>query len=209
MVYYHPDLASVVLGRTEIDSAPGSFRYNNYNPPLLGLILRRTTKRSVSEYFEQKIWQPLGARWPAGWTVDMHDMERIESGFHARARDLARFGMLYLNHGRVDDRQVLPENWIIDSTDTASHIELEQYDGRHWGYRAGWWIVPRPEGRSDYVAIGHFGQFIYVSPQFATVIVRNGPGRGDWGDRDWTELFYFIAESIGKADRIERPAINR
>lgn len=206
LVYYHPDLASVVLERTEIDSAPGSFRYNNYNPPLLGLILQRTTGMSVSEYFERRVWQPMGARWPAGWTVDKRDMERMESGFHARARDLARFGMLYLNRGRADDRQVLPENWVNDSTDTADHIELERYDGRQWGYRAGWWIVPRPEGRSDYVAIGHFGQFIYVSPQFDAVIIRNGPGRGDWGDRDWTELFYFMAESIGKANRIERPA---
>jgi len=208
LVYYHPDLASVVLERTEIDSAPGSFRYNNYNPPLLGLILQRTAGMSVSEYFERRIWQPMGARWPAGWTVDKRNMERMESGFHARARDLARFGMLYLNRGRVDDRQVLPEDWVSDSTDTADHIELERYDGRQWGYRAGWWIVPRPEGRSDYVAIGHFGQFIYVSPQFDAVIVRNGPGRGDWGDRDWTELFYFMAESIGKANRIERPAVD-
>ena len=43
---------------------------------------------------------------------------------------------------------------------------------------------------------GHFGQFIYVSPQHDAVFVRNGPGRGAWGDRDWTELFYFAAERL-------------
>ena len=196
LVYYHPDLESVVLQRTEIDSAPGSFRYNNYNPPLLGLILKRQTGLSVSEYFERRIWRPIGAARPAGWTVDKNAFERMESGFHARALDVARFGLLFLNQGRAGDQQVVPESWIRDSTDTKARIELEKYDGRQWGYRAGWWIVPRPEGRSDYCAIGHFGQFIYVSPQFNAVFVRNGPGRGEWGDRDWTELFYFLAERL-------------
>lgn len=196
LVHYHPDLESIVLERTEIDSPPGSFRYNNYNPPLLGLILRRQTGLSVSEYFEKRIWQPIGATRPAGWTVDENEFERMESGFHSRAVDAARFGLLYLNQGRSGDRQVLPESWIRDSTDSRTKIELERYDGRQWGYRAGWWIVPRPEGRSDYCAIGHFGQFIYVSPQFNAVFVRNGPGRGEWGDRDWTELFYFLAERL-------------
>ena len=197
LVYYHPDLESVVMQRSRIDSEPGSFRYNNYNPPLLGLILKRQTGMSVSEYFEKRIWQPIGAARPAGWTVDGNEFERMESGFHAHARDLAKFGLLYLNEGRVGDRQVLPEDWVRVSTDTRTKIELDQYDGRQWGYRAGWWIVPRPNGPSDYCGIGHFGQFVYVSPQYDTVIVRNGPGRGDWGDRDWTELFYYVAERLG------------
>lgn len=204
LVYYHPDLASVVLQRTEIDSAPGTFRYNNYNPPLLGLILKRTTARPVSEYFEQRIWKPMGASRPAGWTVDEQGFERMESGFHARARDLARFGLLYLNQGRTGDQPVLPESWISDSTDTDTPLELEKYDGRRWGYHAGWWIVPRPQGRSDYCAIGHFGQFIYISPQFDAVFVRNGPGRGEWGDREWTGLFYFLAERLAHREAAVR-----
>lgn len=196
LVYYHPDLASVVLERTQIASAPGEFLYNNYNPPLLGLILMRTTGKTVSEYMEARIWKPVGASLPAGWTVDEQGFERMESGFHASARDLVRLGLLYLNRGQAGDRQVTPASWVDKSTDTHEHIELEQYNGRQWGYRAGWWIVPRPEGRSDYCAIGHFGQFIYVSPQYDAVFVRNGPGRGEWGDRDWTELFFFLAERL-------------
>ena len=202
LVYYHPDLESIVLERPQIESDPGSFTYNNYHPPLLGLILKRTTETPVSEYFEQRIWSEIAAM-PAGWTTDKKDMERMESGFHARARDLARFGLLYLNDGRAGDRQLIPSEWVRTSTDTDEHIELEEYDGRQWGYRGGWWIVPRPEGRSDFAAIGHFGQFIYISPQFNTVFVRNGPGRGDWGDRDWTELFYSTAERLAPSGDAE------
>ena len=198
LIYYHPDLESVVLERTEIERAPGPFKYNNYNTPLLGLILRRTTGLTVSEYFEHRVWRPMGAAHAAGWTTDKAGFERMESGFHARARDLARFGLLYLNEGRTGASRVLPEAWVNASTTPDEQIEFDSYNGRSWAYKAGWWIVPRPEGRPDYCAIGHFGQFIYISPQFKTVFVRNGPGRGEWGDRDWTELFYYVSESLGK-----------
>ncbi len=120
----------------------------------------------------------------------------MPSGFHARARDLARLGRLYLDGGRVGDRRILPESWVRESTQLSEALELEEYDGRSWGYRAGWWIVPRPDGPADFCAIGRYGQFVYVSPQHDAVFVRNGTGRGGWGDRDWTELFYFAAERL-------------
>jgi CubicO group peptidase (beta-lactamase class C family) len=93
-------------------------------------------------------------------------------------------------------RHVLPEAWVQESTDDPGPWDLDRYDGRSWGYSAGWWIVPRPEGPSDFCAIGHHGQFIYVSPRYDAVIVRNAPGRGTWSDLDWTALFYFVAERL-------------
>lgn len=193
LVYYFPDLESLVLGRTTVASAPGEFQYNHYNPPLLGLVLRRATGMPVGEFLERELWQPMGAEAGAGWTVDDHGVEQMDAGFHARARDLARFGQLYLDGGAVSGRRVLPEAWVGFSTELPERFELERYDGRSWAYRLGWWIVPRPEGPSDFAAIGRYGQFVYVSPQHEAVFVRNGPGRGDWGDRDWTELFYSLA----------------
>ena len=205
LIYYHPDLQSILLERTAIASPPGTFQYNNYNPPLLGLILRRATGVPAAEYLERELWRPLGAEGPAGWTVDAEGLERMESGFHARARDLARFGLLYLDRGLVAGRPVLPETWVLESTDLSEHLELDRYDGRTWAYRAGWWIMPRPDGPSDFCAIGRYGQFIYVSPQHDAVFVRTSPGRGSWGDGDWTELFYFAAERLepGSSDTID------
>lgn len=200
LVYYHPDLESVVLERTAVASPPGTFQYNNYNPPLLGVILRRATGLPAAEYLERELWRPLGAESAAGWTVDDRGLERMESGFHARARDLARFGLLYLDRGLAAGRRILPEAWVLRSTELSEPLEVDRHDGRSWGYRAGWWIVPRPDGPADFCAIGRYGQFLYVSPQHQTVFVRTGPGRGSWGDRDWTELFYFAAE------RLTRPA---
>ena len=197
LIYYHPDLESVVLERTVVARAPGEFQYNNYNPPLLGLMLRRATGAEVSELLERELWKPLGAEAAAGWTVDDRGFERMESGFFATARDLARFGLLYLERGEAGSRRVLPERWVMRTTTLSEPVELERYDGRSWAYRGGWWIVPRPEGLPDFTAIGRYGQFVYVSPQHDVVVVRTGPGRGQWRDSDWTELFYSLAEQLG------------
>jgi CubicO group peptidase (beta-lactamase class C family) len=196
LIYYHPDLESIILARTTIEKDPGGFHYNNYNTPLLGLILRRATGKTPAEYLQSEVWQPMGAKYAAGWTTDDRGFERMESGFHARARDLARFGLLYLEQGQAAGEQVLPESWVRESTDVAEPWDLDRYDGRTWGYKAGWWIVPRPQKPADVSAIGRDGQFIYISPQYQSVFVRNGPGRGSWGDFDWTALFYFAAERL-------------
>ena len=196
LIYYHPDLRSVLLERTVIAQEPGEFQYNNYNPGLMGLLLSRVTGVPVAEYLEREIWHPLGAIGEAGWTVDDRGFERMESGFFARPRDLARLGLLYLNGGEVDGDRLLSETWVAESTEQLIPEILEVYDGRGWDYRAGWWIIPRPEGPSDFCAIGRFGQFLYVSPHHRIVFVRNGPGRGEWGDRDWTGLFFSMAEQL-------------
>lgn len=194
--YYYPNLETILLERTLVEAPPGKFQYNKYNPQFIGLALSRSADITVSGYLSQALWSPMGASYAAGWNTDDHGLERMESGFFARARDLARFGLMYLNDGQVDGHQVIPKEWVQISTDTPKHIVLENYDGRTWGYRLGWWIVPRPEGPSDYCGIGHFGQFIYVSPQYNAVFVRNGPGRGGWGDRDWTQFFYGLAQQL-------------
>jgi CubicO group peptidase (beta-lactamase class C family) len=194
--YYFPRLETILLERTLVEAPPGRFQYNKYNPQFIGLALSRSADRTVSGYLGQALWEPMGASYVAGWNTDANGLERMESGFFARARDLARFGLMYLNDGEVEGRQVIPREWVRMSTDTPEHIALEKYDGRTWGYRLGWWIVPRPEGRSDYCGIGHFGQIVYVSPQYRAVFVRNGPGRGEWSDRDWTQLFYSLAGQL-------------
>ncbi len=200
LAYYFPDLESLLLERSEIEMAPGTFEYNHYNPPLLGLILRRATGLTPSALLERELWKPMGAASAAGWSTDDLGFERMESGFHATARDLARFGMLYLNDGRAPNgtRQILEEAWVWDSTVLRDTMEVESFDGQRWWYRNGWWVIPRPTGRPDYCGIGRFGQFICVSPQHDVVFVRDGPDRGDWGDADWTELFYFVAERLSE-----------
>jgi CubicO group peptidase (beta-lactamase class C family) len=101
--YYGVDLREVALRRVRIEGPPGiAWQYNNYHPLLLGLVLERTTRMSVSRFMAAKLWQPLGAEADATWSLDSEDsgFEKLESGVNARATDYARLGLLFLHDGQ-------------------------------------------------------------------------------------------------------------
>ena len=135
---------------------------------------------TISEYLEDRIWHPLGAEYAALWNLD-HDgdgLEKTESGFTARAIDLAKFGQLYLQRGRVADRQLVPESWVRQSTT----IDRSSNPPNAWEldfYTHLWWGVETGRGQpNDFYANGHFGQRIYVSPSADMVLVRTGSRGG-------------------------------
>ena len=69
-VYYATDLASLVIHRPVIDEPPGRFTYNDYAPNLAGLAFQRTTGASLDKDPFQRLWNDLGAQYPAAWAVD-------------------------------------------------------------------------------------------------------------------------------------------
>jgi CubicO group peptidase (beta-lactamase class C family) len=98
---------------------PGSaFIYGDYNTILAGMILERTTHRTVSEYMQEKIWQPLGMEYPATRSIDSEEdgLELTASALNARAIDYPKFGSLYLHEGARNGHQIGLWNWVIEST---------------------------------------------------------------------------------------------
>jgi hypothetical protein len=91
LTYYYPDLRQLVLNRVKHgDEEVGRYmHYNNYHPILEGMILERVSGMPVAKYLEQKIWQPLGAEYPASWSLDsaQTSFEKMESGLNGRAID--------------------------------------------------------------------------------------------------------------------------
>jgi CubicO group peptidase (beta-lactamase class C family) len=177
--YYYPDLRKLALEETIVVDSPGSgFLYNNYHPLLLGMILERATGMSVTDYLEIRIWQPIGMEFDGSWSLDSETsgFEKMESGINGRAIDFAKFGRLYLNNGNWDGTQVLPADWIVESTrpDTDSV-------GYYPYYKYAWESKVRGESDYDYYAEGHNGQGIYVSPHNNLIIVRNGEAYGEFG----------------------------
>jgi len=203
LIYYSNDLESVLLNRTHMESRPGTFEYNDYNPNLVALAITRATGSSFLELVGRYLWQPMGAEHDAYWITDWSGFARAESGLVAAPIDLARIGQRML--AGPDPAFITPE-WHHRSTRRVNEHEFEEYNGRQWGYRNGWWLVSRPRPPHDYVAIGKFGQYIYVSPSNGVVIVRNGFDHVDMDDPDLTALFYHAAGQLGstisnRADR--------
>ncbi len=196
--YYHPDLRSIALTESRIVEESGArFRYNNYNALLVGLILERATGTSVSAYFEEKVWRPIGAEYDASWSLDNRGFEKMESGFNARAVDFAKIGRLFLKKGAWEGVALVSERWVEESTQLGSAYEPEApVNPRRWSYKYFWWGVPKTGIDDDFMAIGRFGQFIYISPKNNIVIVRNGPESREFSDPDWTELFHNAAAQL-------------
>jgi CubicO group peptidase (beta-lactamase class C family) len=77
----------------------------------------------------------------------------------------ARFGRLYLEGGAREGRQIVPADWVATSVaPTAPHLQPGDNPASHWtfGYGYKWWISEEPQG--DFLAIGVWGQYIYVDP---------------------------------------------
>ena len=182
LTYYPPDLRKVALSVKASDTPIGeTFRYNNYYPLLEGLIIERATGMGVAEYLQEKFWKPMGAEFPASWSLDSErsGFEKMESGINARAIDFASFGLIFLHNGFWNGVQILPESWVRESTEPLrpdpriwqTFPEWLDYDGY---YKYHWWGLNNPDGSYDFCAQGRYGQIIYVAQRRNTVIVRLG-----------------------------------
>lgn len=205
LTYYYPNLRELALWRTHIVAPPGeTFLYNNYHPLLLGLVLERATRMPVAVYLERKIWRSIGAQYDATWSLDSEigNFEKMESGINARAIDFARFGRLFLRQGDWEGQQVVPADWVEESTSEDTSLDYQNYypneglfASEEGYYKYMWWGRRREGVASDFYAAGNHGQYIYISPSRNLIIVRNGERYGKDGI-NWSAAFYQYASSL-------------
>lgn len=163
----------------ERETQPGTrWNYDSMNTFVLGWVVSKATGHPLSSYVRDKIWQPAGMQTSALMGHDYRGSDIAYCCYHATARDFARFGLLYLHDGRVGDRQVVPAQWVRDSTHSTEpylqphHLmpESPESSENNYGYGYQWWLGDGDRG--DYVAVGILGQYIYVSPKDKVVIVK-------------------------------------
>lgn len=144
---------------------PGEvWQYKTIDTAVLGWLLERVTGSTLAAYAAQHLWEPLGAEHDGFFIMDGEPgtgREFSGAGFNATLRDFARIGFMMLNEGKANGRQIIPTDWVRDSTRPAGG------PGPGYGYQ--WWIAPDAK---SYQAIGLQGQFIHVDPSTRTVIVK-------------------------------------
>lgn len=148
--------------------APGAqFEYKTIDTGVLGWLLERATGASIATYTERCLWQPLGAEANAFYILDgPPGIGRAfnGAGFNATLRDFGRFGQMMLDLGVANGQRVVPESWVREST-TSRQAE----DPETGGYALHWWTAA---GSNAYMAVGLQGQYVYVSPETRTVVVK-------------------------------------
>jgi CubicO group peptidase (beta-lactamase class C family) len=217
---FRPNLVKHIL-KARVKEPPGNFKYQSINPQLLGIIIERATGMTLQDYFEQKLWQPIGAEHAATWNVDSKKRKHVitSAAINATAHDFAKLGRLYLNQGMLNNVQIIDRDWVrtVSSADS-----LEKYEG----YKYQWWNkrgtqyykdsvlkmlklkrpgknqpIPKTDYRhylgyatDAFNAYGFLDQMIYVHPDKNIIIVRLGRG--------WKKGSKFIQSIYGLGEQL-------
>jgi len=154
----------------------GSFKYSTAGAHLLSAILTRATGKSARQVANERLFRPAGMRKipdyeikdygfdslfgkdVKGWVHDPLGNSTGGWGLTLTTRDMARFGLLCLNRGVCDGRQIIPESWIKKSTKMNSN---------HYGYL--WWLFDEG-GASAFAALGDGGNAIFCIPRKHLVV---------------------------------------
>jgi len=161
---------------------PGEFwLYNNWDFNVLGTIFENLTGKTVFRGIKEDIADPIGME---NFSVENGEMVKSGRSIHGAymfvisAHDLARLGLLMLRNGQWNGKQVIPEEWVKESTTYFSDATIYRYDG--YGYM--WWVakdhnklphmpnVKLKEG--TYSARGAGGHYMFVIPEYDMVFVH-------------------------------------
>lgn len=222
---YHP-----ALGESPIMKAmrpkrnshkPGTFWfYNNWDFNALGTIFERETGKKIFKDFDMRIAKPLqmedfGVNYcrylsSADYKDAPMSMHRYYL-FRISARDLARFGLLYLREGRWQNKQIISSSWVQESTTSYSKRSI---DG---GYSYMWWtginkglIVNVSVKDHSYYAAGWGGHRLFVLPYRQLVVVHRvntDLSNRQVSDHHIGRLLWLILSAAGEKDIGDEPAI--
>jgi CubicO group peptidase (beta-lactamase class C family) len=161
-----------------LTSDPGTtYNYSNLNSHLLAVIAARACKTELQAYAQQHLFGPIGAQ-VGKWTRDPYDYNWGWGEIYITARDMAKFGLLFLNDGTFNGKQVLSAAWVRDSLQRyseginftgAESSEAGRYL-RDIGYGYQWWSARAGEHRFDF-AWGHGGNLIVLLHDLDMIIV--------------------------------------
>ena len=155
----------------------GTFTYRSIDSDTLGWIVERAARKQMADLISERVWQPMGAEHDAEVTADPLGCAIHDGGVSATLRDLGRFGLMLLDHGVVNGREVIPAQWIesasyppADVRDAFARSENEPYLPGGW-YRNQFWFVPGDNG-PILLCLGIHGQMIFVEAATRTVGVK-------------------------------------
>jgi len=210
---YHPaakETSDMKTNRPARGSAkPGeTWLYNNWDFNAVGVILELATGRRLFEEFERRVAAPLGMedfRARDGYEQFERSLSRHPAhAFRMSARDLARFGLMFARQGAWEGRQIVPEDWVAESTRVHSEVRPGT------GYGLMWWVYPKGglagypalDAYDKYAASGNYGQIVLVVPDADFVFVHlaaSDDGRGVSGRDVWRLAEAILAARTGGA----------
>lgn len=174
------DWPAFVIDRPMAAEPGSSWQYNSGASALIAYVFRRATGYDLVDYAREHLFTPLGIT-SFYWKRTPQGLPDSEGGLYLSAEDFARYGQLYLQHGRWSGTQVVPEGWVLESMQPAQTTPYDAVSGGRVRYGYLWWLVPRDSAGTEMMwhARGFGGQHLYVVPERDLVVAFTA-----WNIRD-------------------------
>lgn len=189
------DWVRFVLDLPMTRSPDTGWTYSSASSFLAGAAVEETSGQSLAMFAEKWLFGPLGienyhwAQTPAGRTVGQGNLSLT-------ARDMAKLGQLYLNGGRWEGRQIVPEAWVRSSIEAQYPVPWENYDGYGYSWYSHTLQINNREFRY-FFASGNGGNKIYVFPDEQMVVVTQSAAYNtNYGQRRSLEVLKMILAAM-------------
>ncbi|MGF7047840.1 CubicO group peptidase (beta-lactamase class C family) [Paenibacillus sp. DS2015] len=196
-----PDWIKYTLDILGQKGSVGTFKYSTAGAHLLSAIITRSTGKSAREFANERLFKPIGMNEipdyemtsfgfedlfgnnVKGWVNDPNSNSTGGWGLTLTPRDMARFGLLYLNRGILDNNQIIPRTWTLESIAMNSN---------NYGYL--WWLREE-DGVFAYSALGDGGNVICCIPEKDLVVAIASEFIINPRDR-WTLIKEYIIPAV-------------
>lgn len=158
--YEEDDWVKLALSIPFTDEPGTKFVYNNVGPYLAGILVQRRAGCDLVSYLMPRLFKPLGIKRPV-WETDPLGNTFGAGGLMLTLGELHRLGLLYLQKGKWGDRQILTEEWVMESTSKQGDNDKDEY-----GYGYLFWGGPRNSFRAD----GKYSQLSIICREKNAVI---------------------------------------
>lgn len=153
-------------------SDPGTeMHYNTFITHLLSGVITEATGRGTDDFAEEFLFSPMGIDVDS-WEKDPQGICFGGNSMYVTPREMAVFGLLYLQHGRLRGRQIIPESWVeqslLPSTDLTHPNQWGSWE--NYNYASLWWLG-QFSGQDSFMGYGYGGQFVIVFPELDLIVV--------------------------------------
>ena len=186
---------------------PGThFLYNTSATYMLSAIVQKATGSTVLDYLTPRLFEPLGIEKPT-WEKSPQGVSTGGYGLSIRTEDIAKFGQLYLQKGKWNGKQIVPESWVAEATARQTSNGSNPKSDWDQGYGYQFWRSRHGAYRGD----GAFGQYCIVLPeQDAVIAITSATGNMQAIlDLVWDKLLPAMKAESLSADEEGRKELNR
>lgn len=141
-------------------SLPGrEFHYDTGASYTLSRLITKISGQNTFEFLNERLFKPMGIE-DATWLCDKYGNSTGGWGLYLKFPDMVKLGQLFINYGKWEEKQLVPEWWMKEAT--SNKIETKNDPGFGWGYGYGYQFWQGPG--NTFLAFGVFGQLIVCDP---------------------------------------------